>query len=45
MEVMGPVRLKDVDDAQLQMVSKAKELESKGEIVISSGKEDDQLVY
>ncbi len=45
MEVMGPVRLKDVDEAQLALVTTAKDLEAHGQIVISSGKEDDQLVY
>ncbi|HLI10699.1 MAG TPA: flagellar motor switch protein FliG [Alphaproteobacteria bacterium] len=45
MEAMGPVRLRDVDEAQLAMVNLAKELAAKGEIVISDNKEDDELVY
>ena len=45
MEAMGPVRLRDVDDAQSEMISLAKELAAKGEIVISEGKGDDELVY
>ncbi len=42
---MGPVRLKDVDDAQSNMVSVAKDLAAKGEIMISKNKGDDELVY
>jgi flagellar motor switch protein FliG len=45
MEVMGPVRLSDVDEAQMMIVSAAKELSSSGEIVITSAKDDDELVY
>lgn len=45
MEVMGPVRLRDVDEAQVRMVNIAKDLATKGEIVISKNKGDDELVY
>lgn len=45
MEGLGPVRLKDVEDAQNEVVILAKELSSSGQIVISEGKEDDELVY
>jgi flagellar motor switch protein FliG len=45
MESMGPVRLRDVDEAQMQMVHTAKELAAKGEIVLSDNKSDDELVY
>jgi flagellar motor switch protein FliG len=45
LEVMGPVRLKDVDDAQTKMITTAKELASKGEIVITKSGTDDELVY
>ncbi len=45
MSAMGPVRLKDVDDAQIYMVQLAKDLAARGEIVISEGKADDELVY
>jgi len=45
MEVMGPVRLSDVDEAQMLIVSVAKELSASGEIVIASSKDDDELVY
>jgi flagellar motor switch protein FliG len=44
MEAMGPVRLKDVDDAQGRMVSNAKDMAAKGEIVITKGKADEQMV-
>jgi flagellar motor switch protein FliG len=45
MEAMGPVRLKDVDDAQLAMVNLAKELAASGEIMIAKGNGEDELVY
>ncbi|HEY1707700.1 MAG TPA: flagellar motor switch protein FliG [Rhizomicrobium sp.] len=45
MEAMGPVRLKDVDEAQMRMVNVAKDLANKGEIMINSGQGDDELVY
>jgi flagellar motor switch protein FliG len=45
MEAMGPVRLREVDEAQNSIVSLAKELANSGQIVISEGKEDDELVY
>jgi flagellar motor switch protein FliG len=45
MEAMGPVRLKDVDDAQASLVNIAKDLAAKGEIIISKSKGEDELVY
>jgi len=45
MEGMGPVRLKDVDEAQMHMVNLTKDLAGKGEIVLAEGKGDDELVY
>jgi flagellar motor switch protein FliG len=43
---MGPVRLREVDEAQSAMVNLAKELAAKGEIVIAKGHSaDDELVY
>jgi flagellar motor switch protein FliG len=45
MEAMGPVRLKDVDEAQMRMVNVAKDLANKGEIMINSGQGEDELVY
>lgn len=44
-EVMGPVRLKDVDDAQSSMVKTAKDLGARGDIVITKSGSDDELVY
>ena len=45
MQSMGPVRLKDVEEAQGYLVSLAKDLASRGEIIISDGSAEDQLVY
>ncbi len=45
MSAMGPVRLKDVDESQMHMVQIAKDLAAKGEIIISEGKGEDELVY
>jgi flagellar motor switch protein FliG len=45
MAAMGPVRLKDVDAAQTRMVATAKDLSARGEIVLSDGKADDELIY
>jgi flagellar motor switch protein FliG len=45
MQAMGPVRLKDVDAAQTRLVAVAKDLAAKGEIVLSDGKSDDELIY
>ena len=45
MEVMGPVRLSDVDETQTLMVNLAKDLAAKGEIVLASTKGDDELIY
>ena len=42
---MGPVRLRDVEEAQAHLVAAAKDLAAKGEIVISKGAEEDELVY
>jgi flagellar motor switch protein FliG len=45
MAAMGPVRLRDVDDAQAQLVAIAKDLAAKGEIMLSKNRVDDELVY
>ena len=45
MTSMGPIRLKDVDDAQSKMVNLAKELAEKGEIMISKNRAEEELVY
>ena len=45
METMGPVRLKDVDQAQVAMVQIAKDLAAKGEIMLAGAGGDDELIY
>jgi flagellar motor switch protein FliG len=45
MAAMGPVRLRDVDAAQTRMVAFAKDLAARGEIVLSDGKAEDELIY
>jgi flagellar motor switch protein FliG len=45
MQARGPVRLKDVDEAQALLVNLAKDLAAKGEIMISKSRGDDELVY
>ncbi|MFK8032710.1 MAG: flagellar motor switch protein FliG [Hyphomicrobiales bacterium] len=45
MEALGPVRLKDVDEAQSGMVNTAKDLAAKGDIVIATNQAEDELVY
>jgi flagellar motor switch protein FliG len=45
MESMGPVRLKDVDTAQMAMVQVAKDLAAKGEIMLVGQGGDDELIY
>jgi len=45
MEAMGPVRLREVEEAQQYVVGTAKDLATANELVISEGKESDELVY
>jgi flagellar motor switch protein FliG len=45
MGALGPVRLRDVDEAQVLLVNIAKDLAAKGEIVISKQRGDEELVY
>jgi flagellar motor switch protein FliG len=45
MDSMGPVRLKDVDTAQMSMVQVAKDLAAKGEIMLAGSGSDDELIY
>jgi flagellar motor switch protein FliG len=45
MESMGPVRLREVEQAQMAMVQVAKDLASKGEIMLAGANNDDELVY
>lgn len=44
MKAMGPVRLRDVDEAQALLVNLAKDLAAKGEIILSKQR-DEELVY
>ena len=44
MEFMGPVRMKDVEEAQQKIVSVIRKLEDAGEIVISRGGGDEIIV-
>jgi flagellar motor switch protein FliG len=45
MTAMGPVRLRDVEDAQQYVVNITKDLESRGEIIIVSSDGEDELIY
>ncbi|MAU40194.1 MAG: flagellar motor switch protein FliG [Kordiimonas sp.] len=45
MEAMGPVRLRDVDEAQMEIVNISKDLAESGEIILTDSKDDDELVY
>src|SRR4249919_338486 len=45
MQAMGPVRLRDVDEAQALLVNVAKDLAAKGEIMISKSRGEDELIY
>ncbi|MDR1589104.1 MAG: flagellar motor switch protein FliG [Oscillospiraceae bacterium] len=44
MDVMGPVRVRDVEDAQQRIVSVVRKLEDDGEIVVARGEGDDMIV-
>ena len=43
-EIMGPVRVKDVETAQDAIVMKIRDLEKTGEVVINRGGEDEVFV-
>ena len=45
MNAMGAVRLKEVDEAQSQLVNLAKDLAAKGEIMITKNSGDEELIY
>ena len=45
MESLGPVRLRDVEEAQNAIVALTKELSNSGQIQISEGKEESEIVY
>ncbi|MDH5722201.1 MAG: flagellar motor switch protein FliG [Alphaproteobacteria bacterium] len=44
MAAMGPVRLKEVEEAQQYIVNVAKDLEGRGEITISTGASDEEMI-
>ncbi|MBQ9565098.1 MAG: flagellar motor switch protein FliG [Synergistaceae bacterium] len=44
MDFMGPVRVKDVEEAQQKVVNVVRGLEEQGEIIIASGGEDELVV-
>lgn len=44
MEAMGPVRLKDVDEAQGRIVSSAKDLAARGDILIAKNNGSEEMV-
>jgi flagellar motor switch protein FliG len=45
MQALGPVRLRDVDEAQGLLVNLTKDLAAKGEIMITKNRSDEELVY
>ncbi len=46
MESKGPVRMRDVDEAQMSVVTTAKEMADSGEIIIPEGnEEEEEMVY
>ncbi|HZD89333.1 MAG TPA: flagellar motor switch protein FliG [Pseudolabrys sp.] len=45
MQAMGPVRLRDVDEAQAMLVNMAKDMAARGEILISKSRGDEELIY
>jgi flagellar motor switch protein FliG len=45
MAALGPVRMRDVEEAQAEIVAIAKDLADKGEIIIAEGGGDNELVY
>jgi len=45
MAALGPVRLRDVDEAQALLVNLAKDMAAKGEITLTKNRADDELVY
>jgi flagellar motor switch protein FliG len=45
MDAKGPVRPKDVDEAQMEIVTVAKDLAERGEILLTDNRDDDELIY
>jgi flagellar motor switch protein FliG len=44
MDTMGPVRLKDVDEAQSRLLNTAKDLAARGDIVITKNRGDEEMI-
>ena len=44
MAAMGPVRLKDVEEAQQYIVTVTKDLEARGEVTIATGASDEEMI-
>jgi flagellar motor switch protein FliG len=44
LEVMGPVRVRDVEAAQQKIVNVIRQLEDAGEIIVARGEGDDLIV-
>ena len=45
MDALGPVRLKDVEEAQAVVVNMAKELANSGQITLAEGADEGEMVY
>jgi len=45
MQAMGPVRARDVDAAQMRLVTLTKELAARGELMLASSNAEDELIY
>lgn len=45
MSALGPMRLKDVEEAQQYIVNVAKDLEARGEITIDTGEGEGEMIY
>jgi flagellar motor switch protein FliG len=44
LQVMGPMRLRDVEEAQQKIVNTVRSLEESGEIIVSRGDDSDVLI-
>ncbi|PCJ97571.1 MAG: flagellar motor switch protein FliG [Zetaproteobacteria bacterium] len=44
MAAMGPVRLKDVEESQQYIVTVTKDLEGRGEVIISTGSQEEEMI-
>lgn len=42
---LGPVRMRDIEESQQHLIAVAKDLAAKGEIIISQGNEEEEMVY